>query len=226
MIERLVVQPSILWTKQAVGSNNTLNSISKNVVKTNNTLTLTLNSIKTADAGQYTCTAIVNISTIDLIVTANSSTEVVLQSECIIIYILNYYMLLFTCAVSDPIVSVSTQPLLFEGKNGIITCTIIVGNTVNTPIAINTLWSGPSGSIRSNSDYTISSVVKVNATTYTSTLLLSEVLLGRDNGSSYSCTALLFSTSDPVHILSSNNSNEVTIYIDSELFTLQFTISV
>ena len=75
VIERLVVQPSILWTKQAVGSNNTLNSISKNVVKTNNTLTLTLNSIKTADAGQYTCTAIVNISTIDLIVTANSSTE-------------------------------------------------------------------------------------------------------------------------------------------------------
>ena len=71
-IDRLVLQPSIVWTKQA----SSLNSTSENTNRMNNTLTLTIRSVKTSDAGQYTCIA--NISTY---LTANSSEEVILQRK-------------------------------------------------------------------------------------------------------------------------------------------------
>ena len=70
-IERLVLQPSIMWTKQA-----SLNSTSENTRRINDSLTLTISSVKTSDAGQYTCIA--NISTY---LTANSSEEVILQRK-------------------------------------------------------------------------------------------------------------------------------------------------
>ena len=70
-IDRLVLQPSIVWTKQA-----SLYIIIENTKRMNNTLTLTISSVKTSDAGQYTCIA--NISTY---LTANSSEEVILQSK-------------------------------------------------------------------------------------------------------------------------------------------------
>ena len=71
-IDRLVLQPSIMWTKQA----SSLNSTIENTKRMNSTLTLTISFVKTSDAGQYTCIA--NISTY---LTANSSEEVILQSK-------------------------------------------------------------------------------------------------------------------------------------------------
>ena len=71
VIDRLVLQPSIVWTKQE-----SLNSTIENTERMNSTLTLTISSVKTSDAGQYTCIA--NISTY---LTANSSEEVILQSK-------------------------------------------------------------------------------------------------------------------------------------------------
>ena len=81
-IERLVVQPSIVWTKEA-----SLNSTNENAVRINNTLSLNISSVKTSDAGQYTCIA--NISTY---LTTNSSEDVILQSKLCLIKTINFVL--------------------------------------------------------------------------------------------------------------------------------------
>ena len=110
--------------------------------------------------------------------------------------------------------SVSLQPLLlFEGKGANLTCSVLVVNAdVNTPINFTILWSCPSRPIQTDT-----SRYDINKTSI-STLSLSELTLERDNGSSCSCAVHLFSISDPVHILSSNSSDQLLISIDSELY--------
>ena len=108
--------------------------------------------------------------------------------------------------------SLSIQPsLLFEGKVANLTCSFTVVNAyVNTPINFTILWSCPNRPIQNDT-----SRYDINKTS-TSTLQLSELSLERDNGSSCSCAVQLFSISDPVHILSSNSSEQLLISIDSE----------
>ena len=87
VVQVLVVQPDIVWTKQAViaGSDTALNTISVPLViydnNTVSTVTLTFNPTNTSDAGQYTCTATVNISAINVTVTNNSMVDIRLESE-------------------------------------------------------------------------------------------------------------------------------------------------
>ena len=83
VVDRLIVQPDIVWTKQAVsaGGDTALNTISVPPVRTNNTVTLTFNPTNTSDAGQYTCTATVHISAINVTVSNYSMVDIRLQSE-------------------------------------------------------------------------------------------------------------------------------------------------
>ena len=78
--------PDIVWTKKAVsssGSDPDLNSISVQAVRINNTLTLMFNSPNTFDAGEYTCTANVNLTTIGIndSKSESSTVNIQLQSE-------------------------------------------------------------------------------------------------------------------------------------------------
>ena len=117
------------------------------------------------------------------------------------------------CVVSDPVdMAVSTGPPLFEGKPAQLTCTVITN--VTTMIDVNILWSGPAGLITSSSDYSASLATKINSNEYTSTLVIKELLLSRDNRSMYTCTAVQVSVHDPVHILSNNYSVGLIITID------------
>ena len=77
VVEGLIVQPDIARTKRAVSDGGGNNTISVGAVQTDNTLTLTY----TSDAGEYTCTAAVNVSVINLIVTNSSKLDVRTQSE-------------------------------------------------------------------------------------------------------------------------------------------------
>ena len=83
VVQGLIVQPDIMWTKQAVnaGGDTALNTISVPPVRTNNTVTLTFNPTNTSDAGQYTCTATFNISAINVTVSNYSMVDIRLQSE-------------------------------------------------------------------------------------------------------------------------------------------------
>ena len=83
VVEGLIVQPAIVWTKQAVSvdGDTALNSISVGAMRTNNIATIYFNPINTSDAGQYTCTATVDISAINITVTNSSMVDIRLQSE-------------------------------------------------------------------------------------------------------------------------------------------------
>ena len=81
VVEGLIVQPDIVLTKKAVSNDGGNSIISVGTVRTNNTLTLTFNKLNTSDAGEYTCTAAVNVSVINLIVTNSSKLDIRTQSE-------------------------------------------------------------------------------------------------------------------------------------------------
>ena len=95
VVDRLIVQPDIVWTKQAVsaGGDTALNTISVPPVRTNNTVTLTFNPTNTSDAGQYTCTATVNISAINVTVSNYSMVDIRLQSEWVTAVADDYFIL-------------------------------------------------------------------------------------------------------------------------------------
>ena len=81
VVEGLIVQPDIVLTKKAVSNDGGNSIISVGTVRTNNTLTLTFNKLNTSDAGEYTCTAAVNVSIINLSVTNSSKLDIRIQSE-------------------------------------------------------------------------------------------------------------------------------------------------
>ena len=83
VVDGLIVQPVIVWAKQAVSVDGdaALNSISVGAMRTGNTVTLTFNPTNTSDAGQYTCTATVDITAINITVTNNSIVDITLLSE-------------------------------------------------------------------------------------------------------------------------------------------------
>ena len=80
----LMVTPQIMWTKKAVSSSgeSDLNSISAQAEWINNALTLMFDSLSTSDAGEYTCSAHVNLTAIGINASkAGSSTgNITLQS--------------------------------------------------------------------------------------------------------------------------------------------------
>ena len=157
VVQGLIVQPDIVWTKQAVsaGGDTALNTISVPPVRTNNTVTLTFNPTNTSDAGEYTCAATVNISAINITVTNNSMVDIRLQSECnsswLLVCFLSFPSLIH--AVPSPTVSLtlysalgtvsansSTTQTHLAGSTLTITCVIEIPLTVNTPFDVDMMW--------------------------------------------------------------------------------------
>ena len=81
VVEGLIVQPDIVWTKRAVSDGDGNSIISVGAVRTDNTLTLTFTELNTSDAGDYTCTAAINVIIINLSVTNSSKLDIRIQSE-------------------------------------------------------------------------------------------------------------------------------------------------
>ena len=133
--------------------------------------------------------------------------------------------LIVTHAHPGPSISVHTHPMndtLFEGRETTLVCYVNISAAVGTLINVTTSWSGPNGYITSGSDYTLSPTTQQTSNTYEGRLVISELLLDRDNGSTYNCTAtLLFtSSSDPMHLLSSNGSDGYIININGNALYL------
>ena len=108
---------------------------------------------------------------------------------------------------------------LFEGRETTLICYVNISAAVNTPINVTISWSGPNGPITSGSHYTVSKTQpSINA--YEGRLVISELLLDRDNGTTYTCTATLSSTIDPVHLLSNSDSDGYIIIINGNTVQL------
>ena len=81
VIDGLVVQPVIVWEKYASSESVSANNISVDTSRIGNNSTLTFPSLRTSDAGLYTCRAFVTIDSIDVNVTAQDTQNITLQSE-------------------------------------------------------------------------------------------------------------------------------------------------
>ena len=75
-----------MWSKEALSDSSLLShdkstTISVASVRNDNVLSLNFTSLNTSDAARYTCTATLNITQINVAVTNDSYTDIVLQSE-------------------------------------------------------------------------------------------------------------------------------------------------
>ena len=72
MIPNLVVQPTIEWLEPGGSVLSSINGTSLNI---------TLNPVKTSDAGQYTCQATIAVESVGVNVEGENSTILTVQSE-------------------------------------------------------------------------------------------------------------------------------------------------
>ena len=99
--------------------------------------------------------------------------------------------------------------VIFEGQQLILVCSVAVSEAVDTNfINLTVLWSGP------DAPFSTTPATKISSTNYESRLVISELVPDRDNGSTYTCTAKLSSTTDPAHVLGSSNSDDYNIIVD------------
>ena len=117
--------------------------------------------------------------------------------------------------VPAPLVSVdinSTSSVLYEGQQLTLVCSVNISAVLNIPISVTTSWSGP------NNLTSLSLATQVpNTNTYEGRLVISELMFERDNGSTYTCTAEVISTNDPLHILSNSDSNGFIFIINGKI---------
>ena len=84
-MERLIVDPEIDWEKYASSESVSANNISVVPSRVGNNSTLNFTSLKSSDAGEYTCQASVtsaSIGVIDTTISAEANQSITLQSKC------------------------------------------------------------------------------------------------------------------------------------------------
>ena len=81
---------------------------------------------------------------------------------------------------NDPV-----SPIRPVGSDTTLTCTVELSPTVDVPVTVNTVWTGPNGFMTVN---TAQSVMG-STTTYTSTAMVSS--FGRDQSGVYNCIAVI-----------------------------------
>ena len=99
VVERLIVSPVITWTKRSNSSNISVSPVDMFVSNTMMSLFLNFPSLKTSDAGQYTCEASLNVSEIDMVTSNNDFVNLPLESKsffkalicCIDVYTAQYF---------------------------------------------------------------------------------------------------------------------------------------
>ena len=98
-------------------------------------------------------------------------------------------------AISSDLVS----PIRPVGSDVTLTCTVEFSSTVDVPVTVNTVWTGPNGVTLSP---TTTTTVMESLTRYTSTAMVNS--FGRDQSGVYNCSATIRSTSDNMSIRKSN----------------------
>ena len=81
VVERLIVSPVITWTKRSASNAISVSPVDMVVSDTMRSLSLNFSSLKTSDAGQYTCEASLNVSEIDMVTSNNDFLNLPLESK-------------------------------------------------------------------------------------------------------------------------------------------------
>ena len=95
----------------------------------------------------------------------------------------------FFLLVPTPVAAVTSNPtgIIIVGTTVTLTCTVELSPSVDVPVTVNTVWTGPAGFMTTNT----AQPVMGNTTTYISTAIVNS--LGRNQSGDYTCTATVSS---------------------------------
>ena len=81
-VKYLIVQPTVQWSGRSVGSSGVTGSDTtlSGIISAK---TLTFNPLRTSHGGEYTCQAVVSISSINVTWTGSEGRAVIVQSKCL-----------------------------------------------------------------------------------------------------------------------------------------------
>lgn len=163
--------------------------------------TLSMQSLKLSDAGQYTCNVTIDqdvySDTKDIVFTSKSKK-----------YTLQCYLAFpILSPVPSPVTVITTsdlaRPIQAVQSAVNLNCTVVLSDAVNVVVNVNSQWSGPDGFIDAN-NVTASTSMK----TYSSTTQIAQ--FNRNNSGNYTCTFTLSSTSSSIRSHSNSSTVEVT----------------
>lgn len=211
--DRLIVGPVLTWTKRSVDRVSVeLNSISVPSVWNSTAIILSFNSLNTSDAGQYTCSAEINVTQINKFVSQNDTEDLLLESKAVFsLFCFDFF------AVSAPLVSIDLKndDVLLGGSLNVM-CNITIHSQVNTPLTVEIVWSKRD---KQNNDIKVVDDERVTVTgvmagsshnQYYSQLHFS-ILRSNDSGT-YSCNVSLIPAIGYYYLMGSN-SNIVSVNI-------------
>ena len=119
VVDRLIVSPVITWTKRSASNTISVSPVNMVVSDTMRSLFLNFPSLKTSDAGQYTCEASLNVSEIDMVTSNNDFVNLPLESKsffkALICYIDVYTAQYFLFSSIQPCMIQSGAPHFFHG---------------------------------------------------------------------------------------------------------------
>ncbi len=170
---------------------------------------LMFTSLKTSQAGVYTCSATHN-SVTSMSTTPVSVTSMLLSCGTIGLKYTLYLNLCTPPPVPPPSVAVTASPdrILYDGESVTLTCTITLDPAVDSVIYVTASWAGPDGAISDG----VSGVT--GSGPYQSTLTLPS-LVTSDTGV-YACTASV-GTSTPQVVASEDVTDTHTITVGKEI---------
>ena len=103
------------------------------------------------------------------------------------------------------ITSNQPRPIITVGSSVILTCTVELSPSVDVPVTVNTVWTGPDNLNRNMQAPRMGSTI-----TYTSTVMVSS--FGRDQSGEYTCTATVSSMSSFImNSMASSPPTRVTV---------------
>ena len=111
--------------------------------------------------------------------------------SAVYVYKIDDYIII--CYIVPPplaayITSDQVSPIRPVGSDVTLTCTVELSPSVDVPVTVNTVWTGPDGFMTTNTAQTVMG----STTTYTSTAMVSS--FGRNQSGSYMCSATVNST--------------------------------
>ena len=109
-------------------------------------------------------------------------------------------------SVPPPTVTVSTNPpgIIAVGSSVTLTCTVELSSSVDVPVTVNTVWTGPD-------NFNEMAQQMGSTTTYTSTAMVSS--FGRNQSGNYTCTANVRPKPTSTHLNTSGESLQSAIVI-------------
>ena len=192
MIPNLVTAPSVQW----------LNSTGSVVSNAN---MFTLSPLLTSHGGNYTCMVKISIPQLNIVLTANGSTTVTVESE--FSAQLKFYCDHIYLSVPAPSVVIEPVGTPYNGSEYILSCIVTVDDSVNTEITISSQWM-----VTNSTDNTISDGSETEELEHQHTLTFSP-LRSEDSGV-YTCNATITPNENMKFIVMA--SNNLTHHIQTE----------